>query len=202
MKALTVLAAIVTVALLGATFVPEAAPYHGQAIMGALGAAVLVLLLVLLLPTGKQEAPPAKAEAAKPIAVPPPANQAEAEVIAFLAALQEKGRLVDFLMDDIAAYGDGQVGAAARVVHAGCRTVLMEHFAIQPVRTEAEGSKVTVAAGYHPDEYRLIGSLKGEAPFAGTLIHRGWRTEQVKLPRIVQKGDRLPAIAPAEVEIR
>ena len=45
--------------------------------------------------------------------------------------LQEKGRLVDFLMDDINAYSDAQVGAAARVVHAGCRGVLQDHFAIK-----------------------------------------------------------------------
>lgn len=204
MKALTILAAVAVVACLGAMIAPfpELAAYQGHALMGALGAAILVLILVLVSPGGKPAAPAAKAEAAKPVVAPLPANQAEAEVIAFLAALQEKGRFVDFLMDDIAAYGDAQVGAAARVVHAGCKSVIMEHFAIQPVRGESEGSKVTIAAGYHADEYRLIGSIKGEAPFAGTLIHRGWRTERVKLPRIVQKGERLPAIAPAEVELK
>ena len=73
--------------------------------------------------------------------------------------LQEKGRLVDFLMDDINAYSDAQVGAAARVVHAGCKAVLQEHFRIIPVRPEQEGSTVQVPAGYSADEYRLVGKI-------------------------------------------
>ncbi len=137
--------------------------------------------------------------------VPPPvpaANQAEAEIVAFLALLQEKGRLVDFLMDDVASYDDAQVGAAARVVHQGCREILREYFKITPVSAAAEGSPVTVPAGYSPDEYRLLGKIAGEPPFTGTLIHKGWKTEYVKLPRIIKTGDRLPGIAPAEVELR
>jgi hypothetical protein len=41
---------------------------------------------------------------------------AEAQVLHFLGRLQEKGRLVDFVMDDIAPYSNEQVGAAARIV--------------------------------------------------------------------------------------
>ena len=55
-------------------------------------------------------------------------DQAEAEIVSFLATLQEQGRLIDFLMDDITTYDDGQVGAAARVVHQGCKAALQEHF--------------------------------------------------------------------------
>ena len=140
-----------------------------------------------------------------PVAVAPPApaaNQAEAEVVAFFALLQEKGRFVDFLMDDVTAYDDAQVGAAARVVHQGCREVLREHFKITPVSDAAEGSRVTVPAGYAPDEYRLLGKLSGEPPFSGTLVHKGWKTESVRLPRIIKGGARLPGIAPAEVELK
>jgi len=135
---------------------------------------------------------------------PPPAmNQAEAEVVAFFALLQEKGRLVDFLMEELTSYDDAQVGTAARVVHQGCRQVLQEHFKITAVSEAAEGSQVTVPAGYFADEYRIVGKFSGEPPFTGTLIHKGWKTESVKLPRIVQTGDkRLPVIAPAEVELK
>jgi len=94
----------------------------------------------------------ASAEAARPVAAPVPGNQAEAEIVSFLATLQAKGRLVDFLMDDVNAYDDAQVGAAARAVHAGCKAVLQEHFRIHPVRLESEGSTVHVAAGYAADE--------------------------------------------------
>lgn len=161
------------------------------------------LLLAVLANRGEGSASgQTKAQAAKPMPVPAN-NQAEAEIVGFLARLQEKGRLIDFLMDDVTTFNDAQVGAAARVVHEGCRAVLKEHFRIRPVREESEGSSVTIAAGYPADEYRLIGKISGAAPFSGTLVHRGWKTESVKLPRIVGlKADRLPTIAPAEVELK
>jgi hypothetical protein len=110
--------------------------------------------------------------------------------------------LVDFLMDDINTYDDAQVGAAARVVHAGCKAALLEHFRISPVRAESEGSTVQVAAGYLPDEYRLVGKIRGP-PFSGVLVHHGWKTDAVSLPRVLRRStDRLPAIAPAEVELK
>jgi hypothetical protein len=60
-----------------------------------------------------------------------------------------------------------------------------------------------VPAGYFADEYRIVGKFSGEPPFTGTLIHKGWKIVSVKLPRIVQTGDkRLPVIAPAEVELK
>ena len=95
------------------------------------------------------------------------------------------------------------IGAAARVVHAGCKAALLEHFRISPVRAESEGSTVQVAPGYSPDEYRLLGKISGPAPFSGVLVHHGWKTDAVNLPRVVRGStDRLPAIAPAEVELR
>ena len=177
---------------------------HDHAAALAAAALVLALLTALLaLLTGEKAAPKTPSAAA---AAPPPAsdaNQAEAEVVAFFALLQEKGRFVDFLMDDVTAYDDAQVGAAARVVHQGCREVLRDHFKITPVSDAAEGSPVTVPAGYAPDEYRLLGKISGEPPFTGTLVHKGWKTEFVKLPRIIKAGGgRLPGIAPAEVELK
>src|SRR5206468_89714 len=79
----------------------------------------------------KATTPPAPAAAAPPSAAPPAptANQAEAEVVALFALLQEKGRFVDFLMDDVTAYDDAQVGAAARVVHQGCRPAPLRQLA-------------------------------------------------------------------------
>ena len=72
---------------------------------------------------------------------------------------------------------------------------------ISPISEAAEGAQVTVPAGYSADQFRLVGKLTGEPPFTGTLLHKGWKTEFVKLPRIV-KTDRLPSIAPAEVELK
>ncbi|HET6326676.1 MAG TPA: DUF2760 domain-containing protein, partial [Planctomycetaceae bacterium] len=62
---------------------------------------------------------------------------------------------------------------------------------------------VTVALGYAADEYRFIGKISGAGPFSGTLVHRGWKTESVKLPRLVRvNAGRLPTIAPAEIELK
>jgi Domain of unknown function (DUF2760) len=208
MKPLLIFITLVLVALVGATLVPDVQEFHFHATVAALALAVLLLVIILLAPVGraaaaKDEPERAKAEAVTPAAAPPPANQAEAEVVSFLATLQDKGRLVDFLMDDVSAYGDAEVGAAARVVHEGCRGVLREHFDIEPIRTEREGTMITVPENYRADAYRLVGKISGDPPFTGHLVHRGWKTKTVKLPRVLRSGeDRLPAIAPAEVEVR
>ena len=201
MKFCLLICAVLVAAINGLLLLPA---MHEHVTPLAAAALVLAMLtVVLVLPCGAKAAP--KTPPA-PAAVPPPApaaNQAEAEIVAFFALLQEKGRFVDFLMDDVTAYDDAQVGAAARVVHQGCREVLREHFKIVPVSAAAEGSRVTVPAGYAPDEYRLLGKISGDPPFTGTLIHKGWKTEFVKLPRIIKtEARRLPGIAPAEVELK
>ena len=92
---------------------------------------------------------------------------------------------------------------AARVVHTGCKRVLLDHFSIHPLRAEDEGSTVQVSAGYAADEYRLVGKIAGQAPFSGVLVHRGWKTDMVKLPQLLPSAPgQLPAIAPAEVELK
>jgi len=98
------------------------------------------------------------------------------------------------------AYTDAEVGAAARVVHEGCRKVLGAHFSIAPVRSEPEGSRVTLAAGFDATAVRLTGNVVGQAPFTGTLGHRGWRVTEARLPQLTD--DKAAAIlAQAEVEL-
>jgi hypothetical protein len=205
MRKLTVTFAFILLALAALALVPDAAlPPYADAIHTVLPKAIagFALLLFLVLLAERPKAAPTRtaAEAINLVAAAPAANQADAEVANFLALLQEKGRLVDFLMDDITGYSDAEVGAAGRVLHEGCKAVLLEHFGIRPMREEGEGSKVTVPPGYAPDDYRLVGKISGEAPFTGTLVHHGWKTEWVKLPRLI-RADRPPAIAPAEVEL-
>jgi hypothetical protein len=203
MRTVSIISGIALVALNALALFSAASRFHWYFSVASLVVA-LALLVAWLANRGEGPAPrPTKAQAAKPMPVPAANNQAEAEIVGFLATLQEKGRLIDFLMDDVTNFNDAQVGAAARVVHEGCKAVLKEHFRIRPVREESEGSSVTVAAGYPADEYRLIGKISGASPFSGTLVHRGWKTESVRLPRIVRINvDRLPTIAPAEVELK
>jgi hypothetical protein len=208
MKPYLPIAAVVLVVLNGLLLVPGASTYTVPIAILALLVAILVFVLSF---AGRSKANSTSAPgpvaagvpSPAPLTVAPPlpaAGQAEGEIAAFLALLQEKGRLVDFLMEDVTTYDDAQVGAAARVIHQGCKEVLAEHFSITPVSGAEEGSRVTVPAGYAADEYRLIGKISGNPPFSGKLIHKGWRTEYVKLPRTA-KSDHLPTIAPAEVEL-
>ena len=117
-----------------------------------------------------------------------------------LGLLQRDARLVDFLEEDITPHGDADIGAAARIVHEGCRKVLREHFSIEPLRAEDEGSRITLDAGFDAAAIRLTGNVVGEPPFTGSLSHRGWRVVDTRLPKLVAGHD--PAIiAQAEVEL-
>jgi len=191
-----ILGVLLILAVNGAAVAPATEPFRPYLTDATLALSVLVLI-GLLLPA--RQKPPSSKPQAEPARAAPPAP----EIVSFLAMLQEKGRLVDFLMDNINPYNDAQVGAAARVVHAGCKRALQEHFSIHPLRTEDEGSTVQVPVGYAPDEYRLVGKIAGQAPFSGVLVHRGWKTDMVTLPRLLPSAPgQLPAIAPAEVEVK
>ena len=117
-----------------------------------------------------------------------------------LGLLQRGARFVDFVEEDIAGYSDADIGAAARLVHDGCRATLREHFTIRPVRDEAEGSRVTLADGFDATAIRLTGNVVGKPPFTGNISHRGWRVEDVRLPMLTKTHD-ATVIAQAEVEL-
>ena len=164
-----------------------------------LAIAILALFLFERRETPAPLPPPVAAKPPPPL----PERHPEAEVVAFLGLLQEKGRLVDFLMDDVSIYDDSRVGAAARVVHFGCRDVLQEHFKITPISDAEEGSQVMIPENYSIDEYRLMGKITGNPPFRGILLHKGWKTESVKLPRLIKTEEkRLPSITPALIEVK
>ncbi|WP_354683782.1 DUF2760 domain-containing protein [Cupriavidus necator] len=158
---------------------------------------------------GEGLAPAAPAPVAAPAPAPAPVAEAAAPVLKeaspvaalqLLGLLQRDARFVDFVEEDIAGYSDTEIGAAARLVHDGCRAVLREHFTIRPVREEAEGSRVTLADGFDASAIRLTGNVVGSAPFHGSISHRGWKVEAVRLPRVAERHD-ATVIAPAEVEL-
>jgi hypothetical protein len=117
-----------------------------------------------------------------------------------LGLLQKEARFLDFVQENIAGYADSEIGAAARVVHEGCRKVLGQHFELEPVRKEQENSRLTLPKGFDASQVRVSGNIVGEPPFTGLLIHRGWRASRVKLPKIVEGHD-VHILAPAEVEL-
>ena len=135
----------------------------------------------------------------KPAPVPLRETAPEA-ALQLLGLLQREARFIDFIQEDVAAYADADIGAAARVVHEGCRKVLHEHFSIEPVRTESEGSRITRPEGFDASAVRLTGKVVGNAPFTGSLSHRGWRVTETRLPKLADSHD-ARIVAQAEVEL-
>ena len=119
--------------------------------------------------------------------------------IQLLALLQRDGRLVDFLMEDVAEYSDAQIGSAVRDVHAGCRRALDRYVTLEPILEGREGEATTIAQ-VNPAAVRLVGNVTGQPPFRGTLLHRGWRTTRVDLPPLGADSTR-SVVAQAEVEV-
>ena len=140
---------------------------------------------------------------ARPGAPRPARGLKEAEpnaALQLLGVLQRDGRFIDFLEENVTAYSDSEVGAAARVVHEGCRKVLRQHFTIESVRPEPEGAPIALDQGFDASAMRPTGKVVGEPPFNGRLTHKGWRVTSVRLPQVAAGHD-LSILAPAEVEL-
>ena len=131
---------------------------------------------------------------------PPAGPSAEDGAVHMLSLLQRDGRLVDFLLEDVSAYSDREIGGAVRSVHEGCSKTLKQYLEIVPIRDEDEGSSLTLEAGFDASAVRLVGNVTGEPPFTGTLAHPGWRVASLNLPeRSGDEGTRV--LSPAEVEL-
>lgn len=118
-----------------------------------------------------------------------------------LHLLQQSSRLIDFLKEDISSFEDEQVGAAVRKIHEDSAKCLEDLVTIRPVMEQNEGEKINVPQGYDPLKIKVVGNVKGEPPFVGVLVHKGWKAHKRSLPKKV--GDQLTdVICPAEVEIR
>lgn len=117
-----------------------------------------------------------------------------------LALLQQEGRFVDFLCENIDGYEDDKIGAAAREIHAKCRKALFKFVTLEPVRPEREGEVVTLDADYDPSTIQLSGQTNTTLGMFGTLKHRGWRATKVELPPRPSGAD-LTIVMPAEVEL-
>lgn len=119
--------------------------------------------------------------------------------VQLLGLLQRDGRLVDFLMEDLTAYDDGQVGAAVRDVHGGCRESLSRYFTLEPVLGAEEGQAFTVERGTDAARVKVVGNVAGPPPYRGIVRHRGWQASRIELPPLQAAGRAI--VAPAEVEV-
>lgn len=135
---------------------------------------------------------------------PKPAVQATAparsDALTLLSVLQREARLIDFLKEDITAYGDAQIGAAVRDVHRDARAALDRLFALRPVLEQSEGSDVPLTGSIDAARIRLVGN-PGPSATKGRLQHAGWQAGKVELPQYTGAGSAAGIIAPAEVEV-
>jgi len=143
------------------------------------------------------QGPTSRAPAPKPVILRETSPEAALQL---LGILQQEGRFVDFLEEDMSGFSDAEIGAAARVVHEGCRRAVREHVTLEPVRSEGEGARITLGEGFDAASVRLTGNVVGQAPFTGELRHRGWRATRIALPKVTQGHD-VAVLAPAEVEL-
>jgi hypothetical protein len=208
------------------TLVPATFDLYHALLAGTVLVLALILIIILLAvvfsllrklrKAGQQPQPAAQAAAKpeikvvekiveKPVMQPAPEPVILREAtpdaaLQLLSLLQKEARFVDFVKEDITAYSDNDIGIAARVVHEGCRKVLNEHFTVTPVRQEQESSKVTLPKGFDAEAVRITGNIVGQAPFTGTLVHKGWQATDIRLPKLTQ-GHNANIIAAAEVEL-
>jgi hypothetical protein len=130
-----------------------------------------------------------------------PSPPSSAPALRLLALLQQEGRFLDFVQEEIGGYSDAQIGAAVRAIHAGCRRVVAEHIELRRVLPAEEGSEVTIEEGFDAASIRLSGNVTSTPPFRGTVQHGGWRVTKCSLPSSSVDTD-ASVVARAEVEIR
>lgn len=217
-KPLFIIGSLLLLGLSVAAILPEMAQYREALPYSSIGLAFLMLIFAIVLKTKTPSAesssansePATPEEPAKPETTLPdlnaiPEQSGEVQVAQLLAVLQEKGRFIDFAMGDITSYSDAQVAAAARFVHQGCQNVMRSNFSIESISDVAENASITLDGEFDRNEFRLTGKVGDSSPFTGILVHKGWKTTSISLPKVT--GPRADAVgthvlAPAEVEIK
>jgi len=192
--------------------------YGTALIWGSVAVVTLALWLALLL-TGRRRIEKAAEETKKEItAAQPPVfpkkdvaptepqkKTAEENLTAafqVLSIFQREGRFIDFLKEDLSMYDDAQIGAAVRNLQESWKKAFQEHFTVEPIFKEPEGSSVTISAGFDASKIKLTGDVIGDPPFEGIVVHRGWKLVKVDLPMFTGSQRQEWVITPAEVEIQ
>jgi hypothetical protein len=117
-----------------------------------------------------------------------------------LALLQQEGRFVDFLEENVTAYSDAEIGGAARVVHEGCRKVIRDYLQIEPVRSRSRRGAADPAR-----RFRCGGGALDRQRGRPAAVHRHLDASRLAgppmtLPKLAEGHD-VRVLAPAEVEL-
>jgi hypothetical protein len=145
-------------------------------------------------------APRPQPAAPTPAAKPAPQVRPSDGALQILGILQRDSRLIDFLMEDISAYSDDQVGAAVRTLHDQSRESLNRYLHLVPVIDAVEGSFTKIQSS-DPASVKLLGNVPASGKAQGGLLrHKGWRAEKIELPPLAPNQS-ASILAPAEVEV-
>lgn len=117
-----------------------------------------------------------------------------------LSVLQEEGRFLDFLNEELDEFEDDEIGAAVRSIHKGCKESLKKYLKIEPLIEDEEDSVIEIPKGFNPDKIKLTGNVVGEPPFKAIVRHRGFRAYDINLPELKNIDD-ASFLVPAEVEV-
>ncbi len=171
----------------------------------SLGFALLIGILIWLIVRSSirrlAQASEGKVKIAKQDSEDEAQNLAERRMFLHLfSMMQQEGRLMDFLAEDLNQYDDSQIGSAVRAIHAGCLGIVKEYIDPQPVMVQTEGEKVIIEDDFDPGAIKLTGKVVGDPPFNGILRHRGWQVGKIKLPTLSGRHN-AQIITPAEVEL-
>ncbi len=121
--------------------------------------------------------------------------------LVLLRTLQEKARFIDFIQEDVHEVADSDLGACVRKIHADCKKVLQDCVQIEPLLIAEEGSKYTVLPGFNAHQIKVTGHIKGEPPYQGTIVHRGWKAARKGLPASIMSRQDDETLMQAEVEV-
>lgn len=141
---------------------------------------------------------PQPAPVVKTVELPKPSDGA----LQMLHILQRDSRLLDFLMEDVSAYTDDQIGAAVRTLHSDSKASLNRHLTLIPVIDGVEGTfqKIDGAKAPDPNRIKLIGNIPASGKVGGGILrHRGWKASSINLPPLGKQDASI--LAPAELEV-
>ena len=122
--------------------------------------------------------------------------------IELLAALQRDARFVDFIKEDLTAYGDAEIGAVARNVHDACAATLERLFEIRHVSEVAEGDKIALPAETVRNEARYrVSQVVRDEKVVGTVVHAGWIAKKESVPQWRGAPEDALVLAPVEIDV-
>ncbi len=118
--------------------------------------------------------------------------------VALIAALQREARLIDLVFEDLDAYGDAQVGSAARPVLKSTRSALQRILGVERLLDCGENATVQVDDSAPPTRFQPVdGSSTGGSM---TVVHPGWRAAKTDVPTYTGPADDADVLAPAQVK--